>query len=194
MAERIKIRLKARDRFLQRGINVPGYIWQESPFNFVPMDFAIGGDRLKEKFFDSDVQLKSLERWIEDPMVPIVYGVGSSPSDQRAKYFAAYLVQTFLEQAPANTTVLWEMLTGGFDNKAWTAEPSLIVITGLTPNSTQVRLEKARDLLEKHNNIPRIVVMAGEDPITFFMTRLYYSVNSIYYHSSSLVKQRIEIV
>ena len=87
------IRLRARDRFLQRGINIPGYIWQESPFNFVPMDFAIGGDRLKEKFFDSDVQVKSLERWIEDPISPIVYGVGSSPSDQRAKYFAAYLVQ-----------------------------------------------------------------------------------------------------
>ena len=86
------------------------------------------------------------------------------------------------------------MLTGGFENKSLNAEPSLLVITGLTPNSTPVKLEKARDLLEKHSNIPRIVVMAGEDPITFFMTRLYYSVNSIYYHSSALVKQRVEIV
>lgn len=190
----MKIRLKSRDLFLQRGVNVPGYIWQEPAFKFVPLDFGVGGDRLKEKIFDADLQTTSLENWNEDPLRPVVYGVASAPSDQRAKYFAAYLVQIFLEQAPPNTSVLWEQLTGGFDNKAMTAEPSLLVMTGLTPNSTAVKLEKARDLLEKHSNIPRIVVIAGDDPITFFMTKLYYSVNSIYFHSSTLVKRVVETV
>lgn len=191
---RIQIKLKTRDRFLERGVDVPGHIWQEPPFFFKPLDFAIGNERLREKIFTSDVQESSLERFQADPTRPVVYGVGSEPSDQRAKYFAVYLVQLFLEAAPLNCTVKWDSLTGGFDNPSLNLEPSLLVLSGLTPNSTQVKLEKARDLLEKHSNIPRIVVVSGEDPVTFFMTRLYYSLNNIFFHSSTLIKRRVEVV
>lgn len=194
VAPKINIRLKSRSRFLMRGVDIPGYIWQEPPFNFNPLDFGVGGDRIKEKVFDSEVQVKSLDRFLENPEYPSVYGVASAPSDQRAKYFAAFLVQNFLESAPLNATVRWDSLYGSFDNPGMSTEPSLLVITGLTPNSTPVKLEKARDLLEKHSGIPRIVVIAGEDPITFFMTKLFYRVNNLYFHSSALNKRRIEVV
>lgn len=191
---RIHIRLKNRERFLERGIEIPGHIWQERPFNFNPLDFAVGGDRLKEKIYAAEVQAESLNRYLENPRLPVIYGCGSAPSDQRAKYFAAFLVQTFLERAPPNVTVKWENLTSSFDNPALSSEPSLLVLSGLTPNSTPVKLEKARDLLERHNSIPRIVVVAGEDPITYFSTRLYSAVNNIFFHSSTLVKRLVEVV
>lgn len=194
MTAKTLIKLKPRDRFLIRGVDVPGYIWQETPFRFDPMDFAVGGDRLKEKIFEGRLQRESLDRFLEDPTYPSVYGVASSPSDQRAKYFAAFLVQHYLEAAPLNRTVKWESLHGGFDNQAMNFEPSMLVISGLTPNATAVKLEKARDLLEKHSGIPRIVIIAGEDPITFFSTKLYYPVHNIYHYSSALVRRRVEVI
>lgn len=194
MATKITVKLKARERFLERGIDVPGYIWQERPFTFMPQDFAVESERLKEKVFPSELQIESLERFISDPTNNLIYGVASSPSDQRAKFFAAYLVQLFLEGAPPNVSVRWENLYSTFNNPAMDAQPSLLVMTGLTPNAMPVKLEKARDLLEKHSNIPRIVVIAGEDPVTYFSNRLYSPLNNLYFHSSSLVKRKVEIV
>lgn len=188
------IKLRARDRFLQRGVEVPGYIWQERPFHFNPLPFAVGGDRMNERIFNPEIQLESLSRWRENPTKNIIYGVASAPSDLRAKYFAAFLVQVYINNAPPNTSIRWEPLYSSFNNPALMAEPSLLIITGLTPNSTPVKLEKARDLLEKHSGIPRIVVVSGEDPVTFFSTRLYSSLNSLYFHSSDLVKRTVEVV
>ena len=188
------IKLRAREYFLERGITIPGYIWQERPFSFKPDDFAVGGDRLQERIFTGEKQDDSLARWIEDPTRAIVYAVSSAPSDQRAKFFATYLVQKFIDSAPLNRTVKWETLTSDFKNPALDLEPSLLVITGLTPNSQPSKLEKARDLLERHHSIPRIVVIAGEDPITFMSTRLYSALHSMYFYSSTLVKRRVEIL
>lgn len=191
---RIHIKLKPRERFLVRGVDVPGNVWQERPFNFNPIDFAVGGERLHEKIFDAEVQSTSLARYFEDPRRPLNYGVASAPSDAQAKYFAAYLVQYFLDNAPPNLVVRWEQLYGdSFKNPALDLEPSLLVITGLTPNSSATKLEKARDLIEKHTNIPKIVVIAGEDPVTFFSTKLYSPIHNIYFHSSALIKRRVEI-
>lgn len=189
----IKIKLEPRSFFLGHGVTVPGYLWAERPFKFNPTDFVVGGDRLQEKMFLSDVQYRSLEDFTENPNSPIVYGVASAPNDLCAKMVAAYLVQIFLHRN-SHCRVKWDQLYGNFDNKNLSSELDLLVITGLSPNSTNVKLEKARDLLEHHSDIPRIVVISGEDPITFFSTRLYSAVHSIYYHSSTLVKSKIEVV
>lgn len=188
------IKVKPRDFFMMRGIDIPGYIWQEPSFKFDPKDFGVGGGRLNEKIFESDIQTQSLDRFTEDPTAPIVYGVGSAPSDQRAKYFAAYLVQTFLEVAPLNATVLWETVYSGYKNTAIDASPSMLVVSGLTPNSDARKLEKARDLLEKNGDIPRIVIVAGEDPITFLSTRLFCSVKGIFFHCSPLSRRKVETI
>ena len=192
--EKTVVKLRNRERFLERGVDVPGYIWQERPFKFAPQDFVVNHERLNEKLFSSEVQEESLERFLDDPTANLVYGVATAPSDQRAKYFAAFLVQNYFDKAPPNRTVRWENLYSSFNNPAMDAEPSLLVITGLTPNAMPIKLEKARDLLEKHNNIPRIVVIAGEDPITYFSTKLYCAVNNIYFWSSNLVKRSVEVV
>lgn len=195
MSEKHYIKIKSRDKFLVRGLELPGSIWQEPPFKFDPIDFAVGDHRLNEKIFDGEVQVRSLDRFIEEPNAPYTYGVASDPSDSRARYFAAFLTQKFLEANPHNTSVHWEFLYGnGFKNAALDLEPSLLVINGLSPNASTTKLEKARDLLQKHQNIPRIVVIAGEDPITFFMNRLYMPIQNIYFHSSKAVKRKVEIV
>ena len=193
--DRIHVKLKPREKFLVRGVEIPGYLWQEKPFVFNPQDFAIGNERLNDKIYFGETQTDSFLRFKENPRHPCIYGVASAPNDIKAKQFAAFLVQTFLENAPPNTTVLWEQLYGNtFKNSALEAEPSLIVITGLSPTSSNTKLEKARDLIEKHSNIPRIVVIAGEDPITFFSTRLYSPIHNLYFHSLAIVKRKVDVI
>lgn len=191
----LRIRLKPREFFLQKGIDIPGSVWARAQFPFKPQPFGIGGDRLHEKLFDPSVQSASLDRFLEDPARPLVYGVSSAPDDTTAKYFAAFLVQSYLEAVHASQAqVLWARLDSGYENKFVNQEPSLLVITGLCPNSTVVKLEKARDLLEQNSHIPRIVVVAGEDPITFFKTRLYYPIHNLFFHSNEIVKRKVEVI
>jgi len=193
--QRIQIRVKSRETFLQRGVDIPGSVWTQPAFKFDPQPFAVGNERLNDKIFKESVQTESLERFKADPTRPLVYGVSAAPDDSRAKYFAAYLVQHYLENVhPSQTQVLWARLDSGFENKFLTVEPSLLVITGLSPNSTAVKLEKARDLLEQNSNIPRIVVVAGEDPVTFMKSRLFYPLHNIYFHSTQIVKRKVEVI
>jgi hypothetical protein len=67
-------------------------------------------------------------------------------------------------------------------------------VTGLSPNSTAVKLEKTRDLLEQNSHIPRIIVVAGEDPVTFLKSRLYYPVHNIFFHSPGVLKRKVEVI
>lgn len=195
MSERISIR--DRKKFLAKGVLIPEFVWKARPFVFSPLPFGVESERLNAKIYGPEVQRKSLESFRENPHAPCTYGVASAPSDDVAKYFAAYLVQQFiLNSPPSKNNIIWHHLYANFKNPLIENQesPSLLVLTGLTPNSTSLKLEKARDLLEYYSDIPRIVVIAGEDPVTFFATKLYYKLTHIFFLSSSLVKRKIETV
>jgi hypothetical protein len=191
-----KIKLRKRDFFVQRGATIPGHIWKEQPFKFDPVTFAVEDEKLEKRFFEASVQEKSLQGFLENPAAPHVYAVASEPNDSRALYFAAYLVQCYLESTQPPWRVAWENLYGGFSNKLLDAEiePSFLVLSNLSPNSTNVKLEKARDLLTYYAHIPRVVVIAGEDPITFFARRLFFKTGRIFFHSSSIIKRQVQVV
>ena len=152
---------------------------------------------MNEKVIGSDVQEKSLQNFIDNPLAPCIYGVGSAPSDEKAKYFAAYLIQQYVLGVPAHRNrVCWQYLYSNFDNPIITRgeTPGLIVLTGLTPNSSPVKLDKARDILEHFSDVPRIVVIAGEDPLTYFSTRLYFKLTHLFFTSEKIVKRRVEVI
>lgn len=184
------------------GYGVPGSVWRQPPFPFSPQPFTTESEGLHQRILPEDVQIDSLSRFLRDPLKPIIYGVSGRPDDSKAKYFAAYLMDVHAKAIQTNQLVrpVWEPLYGGFDNKlknehqAGLIKPSLLVLSNLTPNSTSVKLEKARDLLEYFSDIPRIVVVAGEDPISFLSTRLYVPVNAIAQFAEKSVKQKIEVI
>jgi hypothetical protein len=181
---------------------VPNNVWRTSPFKWDPVDFGVESEKLNEKIITAETQNNSLRMWLDDPSYPYVYGVSGNPDDSDARYFAAYLVQAHIAFMGYKAHVVWHTLYGGFDNKLLReydeidgkSPPSLLVLCNLTPNSTNVKLDKARDLLERFNDIPRIVVAAGEDPFSFLTTRLYSPIHALAYFSSSLVKKRMEII
>ena len=55
---------------------------------------------------------------------------------------------------------------------------SMLILSNFNTESTPLKVEKLRDILERYSNIPRIVVLGGIDPFTFFATRLNYPLDA----------------
>jgi len=177
---------------------VPASVWRQGSFRWNPLPFGVESEKLNDKIIEVSTQNRSLSEFIESPNRPVIYGIGGSPDDSKAKLFAAYLVQLHIDNNP-NARVSWETMYGGYDNPllkeySYGGSPTMLVLSNLTSTSTAMKLEKSRDLLERFSNIPRIVINAGEDPMSFLFTRLNVPINAIAYFSESIVKKRIEII
>lgn len=176
---------------------VPGHVWRVTPFKWDPVTFATESEQLNNKFIEPIIQDRSLRAFMEFPDTPVIYGISGNPDDSKAKYFAAFLVAQHLRKVGPRANVVWLPMYGGFDNP-WMSEdkasPTMLVLTNLTPNSTSLKIEKTRDLIEKYSDIPRIVVCAGMDPMSFLATRLYVPINALAYFSEGLVKTRVEVI
>lgn len=198
MSTHRQIKLKPREFFENRGVEIPLSLWRESPFRFDPQPFALSTAKFEEKIYSESIQEDSLSGFIADPFEPSIYGVASAPNDSKAKLFAAYLVQQFLEHSHPSNTVLW-LSMAMYNNQdkvreAFSRTPSLLVITGISPNSNNYKLDVLKELLDHHENIPRIVVVSGEDPISFLFGRMYVACNRVFFYSSPLVKRQIQII
>lgn len=189
-----KIEVHAKGQILNV---VPGHVWRTKSFKWDPLTFATESEQLNSKFVEPNKQDKSLLMFIKNPETPMIYGVSGNPDDSKAKYFAAYLIDLHIKHLKADANPVWATLYGGFDNPYLSndkASPTLLVISNLTPNSTTTKLEKARDLIEANPDIPRIVICAGMDPLSFLTTRLHVPVNGLAYFSEALVKAKIEVI
>ena len=190
------IRVPPVDWFQKQGIVIPGYVWRTPKFVFRPNDYFLEHPRLQRKEIDSFIQLKSLAAFIENPTYPGTYGVGSDPTDGPALYFAAYLAATFLSLNP-RSVVKWHSLLG-FKNtllEEGTSEHiDLLIITNVTEQSSPHRIEMLRDLLVRYADIPKVVVIGGEDPVTFFSTKLHMKLTHLFFNSGSLIKRQVEVV
>jgi hypothetical protein len=179
---------------------VPGTVWRQHSFKWEPQAFVPESDRLKDTIRDEAIQHRSLKLFMDDPTLPLIYCVAGSPDDSKAKYFAAHLVALHLEKLKAKASVVWFPLYGGFDNPMFKDygyysenDPTMIVLSNLSPTATNVKLDKCRDILERFADIPRVVVVAGEDPFSFMATRLYSPLNAMAFFSESLLKKRVEV-
>lgn len=177
---------------------VPGSVFRQSAFRFDPMPFGLESERLDERIIEASIQRESLTDFLEDPIRASIYCVSGNPDDLKAKYFAAYLVQEHIKQHP-EPRVVWYPMYGGFSNPLVDrdpnlGDPSMIVMTNLTKISTNQKLEKTRDILERYADVPCVVVAAGMDPISFMATRLFSPVNYIAYFGETSVRTRIRIV
>jgi hypothetical protein len=165
-------------------------------FVFRPQDYMLEHPKLKTKEIDSFLQLNSLANFIKDPDYPGTYGVASEPNDAVALYFAAYLVATYISRFP-RANIKWHSISG-YKNSLLEdgTEDSidLLIVTNVTANSSQHRIEMLRDLLVKYADIPRIVVIGGEDPVTFFATKLHLKLTHLFFQSGAIVNRVHEIV
>lgn len=190
----MKIKIKVNHHALE-GI-VHGSVWRQPPFLWEPVSFAVESFKLETRLIDESVQFESLEAFKTNPNDPLIYMVAGNPDDSKAKYFAAFLCAIHKEFARHRENIIWENITGGWDNPLLKKEiePSMLVISGLAENSTPVKLEKARDLVEKFPNVPRIVVCAGEDPLSFAQVKLHIPCHGLAYFPSKITKTVQEVM
>ncbi len=160
---------------------------------FKPEAFIVEHPKLEERFIEASVQWSSFEAFKKNPVKAQTFVVSSSPDDASARYFAAYLVQLHLRHMKflaRDPHVAWETVMSGFDNPGLTKEqaPTIMVITNLCNTSGPVKFEKVRDLIERWAKVPKIIVVSGEDPISFAAMRLKKPVHALAYFPSKITK------
>lgn len=118
-----------------------------------------------------------------------VFVVNSFPTDTRAKMYAASLMaqasiawsDLTAQQRRGRSLPLWVRILGSGDfdqiKTIKDSNPCMLVISNINDESSQHKAERLRDILDVFDNIPRIVVTAGEDPISFMMRRVFYPID-----------------
>lgn len=173
-----------------RGMN-PG-VFRQSPFKLSPSSYTATIDGLKPKSFSKPKQMEMFKEAMDHPFRPINFCINSAPDDGKAKLLAAFLMQNALVNHSSFTSLpLWVDLLSGFENPLVKNKqnPSMLIINNVGLESTPVKLEKLRDLLEVYSDIPRITVVTGTDPYTFFMRKLYLPLHGLVYLTNTSVKR-----
>lgn len=183
-------KLKVTDRSLR--VNLGTY--DRKSLKWDPQAFQVESPKLNAKVIEGSVQQASLDAFTLNPRRAMTYVVAGNPDDKDARYFAAYLAQIHLNELKLEAHIRWESVLGNFQNPAMQDEPSLLILTNLTPRSSNVKYEKVRDLIERHSTIPKIIVIAGEDPISFAATRLYAPCHALAYFGSEVSKTFNEVI
>lgn len=143
----------------------------------------------RPKIVKAALQVKQFNRLYASPCdAPYVLCISSIGTDLRAKFTAAFLLNRALRSfdrdrySTLRSGPVWHMLTGSYSDEYRDRirevkrgkKPALIVLSNVTTDSSEVKIEKLRDLLEVFADVPRIVTITGEDPYTFFASRLQY--------------------
>jgi len=213
----IKIALEQRTgevkkQMLNRGmpksiLTFPEYILEEKVSTFTSKV-----ENLQEKRITKDKQIESIYSLIENPFLGNYTACfSSSPHDVNAKLLAAYIMMKavsmqakpdklesrFRKRLRDKAFPLWHNLYGGFENTLLTKEsssaykPSLLIISNVTIDSTNSKMEKLRDIIEAYASVPKIIVAAGSDPLTIFHSRVYSNLNFCAYLGTPLSKKSV---
>lgn len=136
-------------------------------------------------------QFKALQAIMDNPLrSAYTIGIGSFPSDLRAKYLAITLMNRAIDahmanRRPGRSLPLWYRVYGGLSDslrdRPIQEMPCMLILSNVNEGSSNFKLEKVRDLLEKYSEIPRIVVTGGEPPCDLFANKLYYPMRAGFY-------------
>jgi hypothetical protein len=178
-----------RQRTLRsRGVDGMCFAGQRNEF-----EFDLAATRMKpeipnlvSKSISVKRQVAMLHSVMEHPLRghPII-GISSFPSDLRAKMLAVNIMSRAIDvQSSASSGKslrreypLWHKVYGGFKDRirdeGLVERPSMLILSNIDFLSTNYKIEKVRDILEMHDNIPRVVVLTGCCPVEFFATKLH---------------------
>jgi hypothetical protein len=137
-------------------------------------------------------QIQFLRRTIENPFERNYLFCLSGETDKLPIQLALEVFVAALKQGQGDRKPLWHMVTGfprdelrdtdpDTLNLKLGGHPSFLVLSNIAANSTTMKLEKVRDLLNRYSHVPRLLVVGGENPITFCSRALAMSVNRVIY-------------
>lgn len=118
------------------------------------------------------------------------YVLNSFPTDLRAKQLATVIMNKTIDHhndinnkfRKGRNLPMWIKLVGygGPDliKQIREVNPCALFISNLNDESTSHKIEKLRDILEVFDSIPKYIITAGQDPLTFFARKLFYPVTA----------------
>lgn len=152
---------------------IPGYLYAESTVDLERVTrYTSMTEGLKALPVEKKQQLDDLNTVLADPFhAPYIMCISSDPNDLQAKLLAAIIM--LAAQRVKGRQALWHTVIGGYkdemrDKKFAHSKYDLITFANMANNSTDVKYEKLRDLLEMYSDRPRIVTLTGVEPVTFF--------------------------
>lgn len=184
------LRIHVDLRYL-KSIQVPAL--QLTSLKFKPKAFAVENPKLEGKIIEKSAQVHGYRQFLANPTMPVTYISAGNPDDVKARYFAAHLVEAHVRHLQAlgrSPRVVWEQLYGGFDNPAMTtaADATMLVIDNLSAIPNRVKYDKVRDLIARYPSIPKVLVVSGEDPVSFAAARIFKPAHGIAYFPTKLPK------
>jgi hypothetical protein len=144
-----------------------------------------------------DTQIKTLEKVLTKPFdSPYFLAIGVDDVEDRAITLAGSILLSaidyyFINKDTVDHLPYWHWVTGGHwdrlrDNRNSESSTnfSMLFLSNVAKNSTPEKIEKVRDLIQLNSHLPRILIIAGGDPLLFCVNSLYIRPNRVLYLSS----------
>lgn len=162
----------------------------QRPFPLRPASFKSEIQGMKPKSFNQQMQLDTLQEYLDNPNRAGIFGVASSPNDGQAKLMAGWMMQYHL-LIDHNNRPVWTDVHGQYGSEFLEHERvncTLIVLNNLGPGNTVIKREKTRDILERYCDLPIIIVVNGSDPFTYVTRDLNKPMNGLLWLTSGIAK------
>lgn len=186
--------LNEDDRSLLTHAGVTGMVFVQKSIDLAESCRIIEASTVtgKPKIVKIKEQLEKFQHVMDRPFAaPYTMCINSVGNDIRSKYVAAFLLNRAIKvygkgkYRSTHSPPQWHTLTGSYAD--WRRDrcyelrkqpkPAMIVFSNITVDSSEVKMEKLRDLLEQYADVPRIVAITGMDPYSFFAHKLRYKLN-----------------
>ena len=192
-ASKLEKRLSTSRRFPKHILIQELHISEQSGMK--PCSAEIDGER---RSISTRSQLVSLEKTLERPYRgSYLLIIGVDDVETRAQTLAGAIFLEAIKQHLANPKVhthtpFWYTVVGGRydalrDDSNFIqslGKFGMLFIANVATNSTPEKLEKVRDLLSTFSHLPRVLVLAGGDPLEFARNQLYIRPNRVIYLSN----------
>lgn len=148
---------------------------------------------VKNKPVSTKKQLENLRKLLRNPLrFQGTIGISSYPSDSRAKYLAQMIMSAAIDEYQTNrkqygTKAMpkWHRVYGNLKDPlrdlGKPEEVSMLIISNVHDESSSIKIEKIRDLLEMYSSVPKIIVKGGAQVIDLFAYRLSYPMLAGFY-------------
>lgn len=184
--------------FVERGVEIPSFVWREPPFKFNMPDVTVGNDeagRLKEHTLDANHQAVMFQQFSERAPKQCIYPCSSDTGDGKPLYFAAYIVQSVLEHY-RNVRVQWASLNSFvYMDKAeyrgiLSERPSnhVLVLTGIFPDMDYMAMRTLRDLHALYRGAVFVPVVSGTNALSFFANKAHLDFDLIFHYREKNVR------
>lgn len=151
------------------------------------VDFKPKTKHFKSTMVTTASQIATFEKLMTKPIKgSTLYVVSSYPTDDRAKLFGSNVMcqaiaqyKTMnMKQRSGKTKPYWHHLYNGYRDKLLDGDlqgkPSFIVISNINEQSSQLKFEKLRDIMERYSDVPILIIMGSTaDPTTILIERTY---------------------